>query len=332
MLDHAFDPEPKVTVLMTVYNGTAYLAEAIESILGQSFGDFEFLIIDDASTDGSRDVVYSYNDHRIRLIQNEANLGQVRSLNRGLHLARGEYIARLDQDDVALPHRLERQMGYLAEHPDVVLLGTWCQFIDETGDQVGHFHPPLSHHEIVEACATMCPFAHSSAVFQREAVHAMGDYPSDYRRAMDFALWLQLCRRHQVANLPEELVQIRLHQGQVSLSADMRTVRAWDALRLCRTALTLPDLSPQARQAGRRMVVSATLRYAELLSLEGRRRAALRWLGNFCLRYPHLSARDYAASLLRVVLVLLGPRAWEMARSIKHSLGDILPMRRYHHL
>ena len=311
---------PQVTVLMPVYNGLPYLGEAIDSILAQTFKDFEFLIIDDASTDSSRDLVRSYRDSCIRLIENDSNLGQARSLNRGLRLARGEYIARLDQDDIALPRRLEKQMLYMAQHPQVVLLGTWCQSIDEMGNQIGRFHPPTSYQAIIDAFATYNPFAHSSVLFRRAPVQEVGGYPADYLHSQDFALWLRLSRQYQVVNLPEELVQIRIHPGQTSLSADMRTACRWDALRLFQQALAHPGLSPQARRAGRSTVPRAMLDYAEALSDERRPGAALRWVSTVCLRYPYLCVWDFGI-MVKMMRLLVGRRGRELGRSVKKRLS-----------
>ncbi|MDP6770971.1 MAG: glycosyltransferase family A protein, partial [Anaerolineales bacterium] len=125
-----------VTVLMPVYNGTRYLREAIDSILKQTFEDFEFLIIDDASTDESASVILSYSDERIRFVQNKSNVGQVRCQNIGLDLARGQYIARLDQDDSSLATRLRRQVDLMESDPRLAVVGTWMSKVDENGHEM----------------------------------------------------------------------------------------------------------------------------------------------------------------------------------------------------
>lgn len=115
---------PSVTILMPVYNGERFLRQTIESILNQTFTDFEYLIIDDASTDTSRDIIRCFNDPRIRLVENVKNDGLIKTLNRGLALAQGEYIARQDQDDISHPTRIEKQFAFLNDNPEIVLLGT----------------------------------------------------------------------------------------------------------------------------------------------------------------------------------------------------------------
>jgi glycosyltransferase involved in cell wall biosynthesis len=136
---------PKVTVLMSVYNGEEHLREAIDSILNQTYKNFEFLIIDDGSTDGSVNIIRSYLDPRIRLIKNKKNIGITRSLNKGLKLARGEYIARMDDDDIAFPERLEKQVRFLNEHVNVGLVGGSDITINGVGDEI-RFRKKLKAH------------------------------------------------------------------------------------------------------------------------------------------------------------------------------------------
>src|SRR5688572_53842 len=124
-------PQPLVTVLMPVYNAERFLSEAIDSILQQSLTDFEFLIIDDGSTDCSREIINAYKDDRIRLVQNESNLAITASLNKGIHLARASLIARMDADDISYPERLQKQYNYLSNHPDCALLSTSARVITE---------------------------------------------------------------------------------------------------------------------------------------------------------------------------------------------------------
>jgi len=312
--------EPILTVLMTVRNGEPYLREAVASILHQTYSAFRFLILDNASTDNSRKSIRVFKDSRIELVELPEDIGQVVALNRGLQMIDTPLVARMDADDLSLPQRLEKQMLYMAQRPQVVLLGTWCQSIDEVGNLVSRFYPPTSHQAIIDAFATYNPFAHSSVLFRCVPVQEMGGYPADYSHAQDNALWLRLSRQYQVANLPEELVQIRIHPGQTSLSTDMRTARRWDALRLFQQAMAHPGLSPQARRAGRRTVARAMLDYAEALSDERRPGAALRWVSTVCLRYPHLCVWDFGI-MVKTMRLLVGRRGRELGRSVKKRLS-----------
>jgi len=124
--------KPTVSVLMPVFNGEQFLRPAMNSILNQTFTDFEFIIVDDGSTDHSREILNSYTDSRVRLICNESNIGLTDSLNRGLEAASGNYIARMDQDDISLPERLAKQVAFMDSHPEVGVCGTWAKDIDQT--------------------------------------------------------------------------------------------------------------------------------------------------------------------------------------------------------
>ncbi len=159
---------------MSVYNGEKYLREAIDSILGQTFKDFEFLIIDDGSTDSSVEIIRSYADPRIRLIQNEENIGLSRSLNKGLKLARGEYIARMDADDISLPRRLAAQVGLLDKQPDIGLVGTSIQLIDCDGERMHVHRVPTTHAQILWALCFTTPLAHPSVVFRKVIIECVG--------------------------------------------------------------------------------------------------------------------------------------------------------------
>lgn len=216
---------PRVTVLMTVYNGLPYLPAAIESVLRQTFADFELLLIDDASTDGSVACVRAYADPRIRLVVNERNGGQARALNQGLQLARGAYIARLDQDDVCLPERLQRQVAWLDRRPEVVAVGTWQCWIGPDGRRrglepgvrdlrTGDFGAVLG---ALLTCAT--PVAHPTVMYRREAVAAVQGYDETFAPSEDYELWCRLAARRQaLAVLPQPLVMVRIHGGQQSVT------------------------------------------------------------------------------------------------------------------
>lgn len=206
---------------MTVYNGVAYLREAIESVLDQTFGDFEFLIIDDASTDDSVDVIRSYADARIRLILNEANLGQAASLNKGLEIARGQYIARLDQDDACLPERLAAQVRLHESRPDVVVSCTWEHTIDDGGRPVREWRARIDNFgSYVGVLALgLVPVWHPSAMFRRESVVDLGGYDPSFAPAEDYELWSRIAlSRGNGAIVPEYLVLQRVHGARQSVT------------------------------------------------------------------------------------------------------------------
>ena len=211
---------PGLSVAMSVYNGERFLAAAIESVLSQTFCDFEFLILDDGSQDASRAIVahYAKGDPRIRLIARE-NRGLVASLNELLHTARAPLVARMDADDVCLPERFAHQFAFLAAHPDVGVLGTWTGDIDEydapypltTLDQ------PIDHDGFVAAVDAGAPLlCHSAVMFRRDLVLSLGGYHPAFRHCEDLDLWLRLASVTQIANLPERLLLYRHYSQQVS--------------------------------------------------------------------------------------------------------------------
>lgn len=212
---------PFVTVLMTVHNGLPYLSQAIESVLDQTFGDFEFLVIDDASTDNSVACIRSYEDSRIRLVCNERNLGQACSLNKGLELSRGAYVARLDQDDVCLPDRLRRQVSFLEQRPDVAVVGTWGYRVDSLGHKIDLWCGRVEDYGIFLALLLLgkCPVWHPSVMFRRDVVLEIGGYDESFAPAEDFDLWVKLALcRYGAGAITEPLVMYRIHAGQQSVS------------------------------------------------------------------------------------------------------------------
>ena len=202
---------PKVSVVMSVYNGEPYLREAIESILNQTFTDFEFLIINDGSTDSSRDIILSYNDPRIRPIDNEANLGLPVSLNKGIRLAKGEYIARQDADDVSLPERLELQASELDVHSSVGVVGCWWHGIDLDGRIFDKVTVPTEGQLLLQRMLRdgLNPSPHGSMMMRKEIVHRVGDYDERFWFTQDFDLWLRMWPHTDFVVFPSFLYQLR---------------------------------------------------------------------------------------------------------------------------
>jgi glycosyltransferase involved in cell wall biosynthesis len=203
---------------MPVYNAARFLAEAVESILGQTFADFEFLIVDDGSTDRSLTILqrYAARDRRIRLTS-RPNTGYTVALNGLLAQARGELLARMDADDVALPDRLARQVDYLRAHPHVVCVGSAVHLVDAAGRFLKSGHPGLDHEEIQrQALAGDCPLNHPSVMMRRAAVEAVGGYHPEFEPAEDLDLWLRLGEVGRLTNLPDVLMKYRQHPASFS--------------------------------------------------------------------------------------------------------------------
>ena len=212
---------PRVSVVTTVWNGEQHIAETIDSVLKQTFADLELVIIDDGSTDGTCAVVESFRDPRIRL-ERRPHAGIVASANYGISVARGEYIARLDADDISLPTRIERQVAALDADPGAVLSYTDVRMFGENifGDLTpGHQSPrlALSHALVSIQSCLRCPFIHSSAMYRRSAYDQIGGYLEKYPVSEDFSLFTRLLRVGGCAGVPLPLVRYRRHSGSATV-------------------------------------------------------------------------------------------------------------------
>ncbi len=215
------DSTPLITVLMPVYNGSRYVRQAIESVLAQTYPDFEYLIIDDGSTDATRDIILSYSDPRIKLFKNDHNIGLIKTLNRGLSLAKGQYIARQDHDDISHPTRLEKQVNFLNQHPQVVLLGTAVNNIDEHGNKNNSYGCFVASGDFALRWQTIFdnPFVHSTVMMRAQTVRALGGYDEHFIACEDYDLFSRCVSEYKTTNLKEVLVDYRYHQASVIANA-----------------------------------------------------------------------------------------------------------------
>ena len=210
---------PPVTVLMAVYNGRPFVRTAIESILTQSYRDFRFLIVDDASTDDTRDIVRSYDDSRIELLPLARNVGQTAALNLGLKHAVSPWIARMDADDYSAPPRLEHQMNVLSGDASLRCVGTWIwEFRDDPHARDSVVARPETYPEIRRASLHGAGVIHGSAVLCRESLLAVGGYDERLRYASDREMFIRFLARYPARNIQRPLVGIRRHPGQDSFS------------------------------------------------------------------------------------------------------------------
>lgn len=212
---------PKVSVIMPVYNGEKYLRPAIESILQQTESDFEFIIIDDGSTDSTENIIKSFSDSRIRYIRTNHS-GIVIALNTGISKSSGLYVARMDADDISLPRRFEIQCQYLDQYKDIAICGTWADLINERGEVVSEMNFPPK--EIgVKDLFLHNPFIHSSVMIRRDVLISVGLYKKSFRHAEDYELWSRLLASHNGVNISEKLLQYRKHENQITVTKRFNT-------------------------------------------------------------------------------------------------------------
>ena len=227
---------PLVSVVMSVFNGERNLRESIESILTQSFRDFEFIIIDDGSTDATAGILAGYQKSNSRVaVYRQENKGLIASLNTGCRLARGRYIARMDADDVAAPQRLERQVSYLEANPHIVVLGSAVNITNASTSRLSTMSFPIDNEVIKEWLfeSRGAAFCHVTVVFRSEVFRAAHGYRPAFLAAEDYDLWLRIAERWQVANLPEPLVDVRRRAHSLSFTHAQQQVisvlAAWAA-------------------------------------------------------------------------------------------------------
>lgn len=204
-----------VSVLLPVYNCEKFVAEAIDSILTQSFNDFELIIVNDGSTDRSAEIIRSYTDPRIVYIENDQNAGLVRVLNSGLSMAQGVFIARMDADDISYPGRFEKQVSYLLAHPEIGVVGSAMQEINSEGRDLSSCRFPENHDLIAWALCFRNPIVHPSVMMRREILINNGGYPTELIIPEDYYLWHLLISKTKFANLPEILIKYRQHEDSV---------------------------------------------------------------------------------------------------------------------
>lgn len=235
---------PVVTVLMTVYNGGGYLRDSVKSVLNQTYKDFEFLIVNDCSTDGSVRVIESFNDSRVVVHNNVRNIGQTRSLNAGLRLAKGRYVARMDADDMAYPLWLEKTAAFLGKNPGYAAVGVAAAAMNASGKIKRLLRPPAPFPEFVFHMFFGNAINHVGSLLDKEAVLEAGGYDEEFRVSQDFELWGSLIRKgRRITNLPHILAAVRVHDNSLGYVEEKRTGLVEVAETIRRNAGTLTDLA-----------------------------------------------------------------------------------------
>jgi glycosyltransferase involved in cell wall biosynthesis len=238
---------PQVTFLLPVYNAADTVADTVESILSQTYEEFELLIIDDASTDDSAELLATFEDPRIRIHRNETNLELARTLNRGLSLARGNYIARIDADDICLPHRAVTQVDFLDKNPHIAVVGSQVETFSDDIFTPGTVIPyPADPAAVAAGLVFRNTLAHPSVMLRKSALAGVR-YNETIRRAQDYALWAD-CILHglQLANIPQVLLRYRVHAGQATVRESFASLATGAAVR--RHLLERLGLAPTSEQ------------------------------------------------------------------------------------
>lgn len=208
--------QPLVSVLLPVYNAEKYIQQCLASIFRQSYANFELIVVNDGSTDGSEGVIKNYKDSRMVYVKNEINQGVASTLNKGITLAKGKYIARIDADDMMLPDRLQKQVAFMEDNPEYVLLGSGHYIVGENGLPFDRFIPANGCHEIKTTMLFYNCMSHPTVMYRAKQAKELR-YSTEFKHCEDYELWLRMSKTGKVANLPEPLVQYRIHKQNTSL-------------------------------------------------------------------------------------------------------------------
>lgn len=247
---------------MTVYNGEAFLRETLDAVMASSFTDWEMVIVNNCSTDGTQLILDDFNDSRFRFIYPKVH----GSFGDGIRLAyanaRGDYIAVQDGDDVSLPIRFEHQVAALNADSKLGLVSGWFELIDEHSTKFDEIRPPEAHQELIDAYQTRNPLGHSTYMYRREASDLIGGYPLEYAYGPDFGLVIRLIKAGWLVRvLPEVVLKLREHVGQTSMASNQSVTRAHDAVYLYKEATELSGVSSWAKRLGRRNLAKRFAQY-----------------------------------------------------------------------
>lgn len=277
---------PKVSVLMTVYNGDPYLKEAIDSIVAQTFSDWELIAVENGSSDKSPAILDSYSDERIRVFALPQNIGRTPALRYAFEQAQGEYTAVLDADDVSCPERLMKQVAYLDQHPEVGVVGTWTKLINRLGEEIGSIEPPVDGNELYEVLGWSNPIAHSTIMYRTEHAKRLGGYPAAYTYAQDLALILALSRISRISIMGEYLCRYRVIASSVSRNPKMLLNIGQEQLALLQETAGAIPLSEMAIKRNHHRQAVAQLKIGVALIRDGRVISGLTRIASAIIKEP----------------------------------------------
>ncbi len=247
---------------MTVYNAAPWLREALDSLLNQTYGNWELIAIENGSSDASPEILASYADSRFRVKSIRNNMGRTAALRHAFDMARAEYLAILDADDIAEPTRFAKQVAFLDANTCVSVVGSWAVRIDGGGREVGRWAPVTDPAVLQDELGYENPIVHSSAMYRASIAREVGGYPEEYPYAQDSALWLRMARRAPIAMIGEYLSRHRTLPDGMTRSPESRVIVARDILSLLEYAALHLPLSPAALSRNREERTIAECRYA----------------------------------------------------------------------
>jgi hypothetical protein len=297
---------PRVSVVVGAYNGERFLRPAIESILNQTFSDFELIVVDDCSSDRTPQILKEFKDDRMKVVRNERNLGIAETFNKGIAATRGEYIAVQDHDDFSWPTRLECEVAFLDSNPQVGMVGSSCNVMDEAGTLVPHWPVESEDANLRWALLWRCSFFHTSVMVRRRVIQEVGGYSSDpkYRFAEDYEWMSRVAFRHAVANIPQQLGCWRMHKtsaSELNVSQQAAALRSISQRNICHL-LDWDRIDPACWQGVERFLFHPVRQQLDLTSAEVNR--TLDFLSTvhdtFCSKYG-LSNRQAAGHRHRVL-------------------------------
>lgn len=217
----------KVSIILPVYNAALTLFDAIDSIINQTYNDWELLIINDGSVDRTEEIILSFKDSRIKYIKNDINRGLIYSLNRGLSIANGEYLARMDADDISEPTRIEKQVVFMDSHPNIIICGTQITYFGTKSSDYTKLKFPTNNTKLKDMLAFSTCFAHPTVMIRRSVMEFSGIiYDFNYKNAEDYNLWIDLMDFGEYANLQERLLKYRVSDNQISQLFNLQTEKS----------------------------------------------------------------------------------------------------------
>ncbi|OHV07733.1 glycosyltransferase family 2 protein [Kushneria phosphatilytica] len=312
---------PRVTVFIPVHNRQHYIVTAVDSILEQTYTDLELLIVDDGSTDATLDVLAQYRDPRLRVETNPGNLGIPATRNRGLALARGEYIALLDSDDRAWPERLTRQVAMLDRHPELAQIGSACNFMDEHGRMLKRVRRrPVSAAEVDASLPFYCALTNRTILARTALLREIGGYDESFPRCQDYDLHQRLSRTHRMANLPQILVCGREHAARFTRQTGEVGRERKEAI--CRRALEEIGLAPSQEELAGHYDLSRPGKLGEALTAD-----YLIWAEQWLRRIEqanHHSRRHQPEALAAVTSGRWAGLCWRARHAFSPQLGQTL--------